>query len=419
MTKFTAKSIQHLAEAGYHKDDDCIGLYLQVTHGKSGINKSWVFCYTSPITQKKREMGLGSYRDKSLKEARELARECRKQILEGIDPKNARDDRLAVSRKKSAIITFAEASKALIKSKRHEWRNQKHAEQWSNTLETYAFPSIGGLQVCDIKTENIVQLLEENNFWIEKTETAKRVQQRIASVLDWSKARGYIKGDNPAIWKGHLEKLLPNPTKLKSGKHHPALPFIQIHEFVTELRGKNAIGALGFEFLILTATRTNMVTKAEWDEFDVNQKIWNIPAGRMKAGKDFRVPLSDAAMGVIQRMNENRQNQFVFPSPTVRNQAISNNAFCSILDDMPEYSMYTVHGFRSTFRDWAAETMYYANETVELAISHTIKNKSEAAYRRGDQLDKRRQLMEDWSNYINTKPLLPEEPLSVEGFIEI
>jgi hypothetical protein len=172
MAKFTAKSIQHLTDLGYHKDDDSVGLYLQVTNGKKGISKSWVFCYTSPITKKKREMGLGSYRDKSLKEAREIARICRNQVLDGADPKIAKDERLALSRKKKAVITFEAASKAVIASKRHEWRNQKHTEQWTSTLETYAFPTIGKMQVCDIKTEDIVNLLENSDFWIDKTETA-------------------------------------------------------------------------------------------------------------------------------------------------------------------------------------------------------------------------------------------------------
>lgn len=417
MTKFTAKSIQHLTAAGYHKDDDCVGLYLQVTQGKRGINKSWVFIYTSPITQKRREMGLGSIHDTSLKEARERARESRKRVLDGIDPKIERDQRLAQSRKKSTEITFREASSAFINSKRHEWRNDKHEEQWKSTLGTYVAPYIGDKSVNQITTEDIVHLLEKNDFWTSKNETAKRVQQRIASILDWCKARRYITGDNPAQWRGHLDKLLPNPQKVKKVRHHPALHYSKIYDFVRQIRSKNGVAARGLEFLILTATRTSEVTQAKWEEFNLEDRLWIIPQERTKTGKEYRIPLCKVAMDILKNMQAIRCNSFVFPTGRVKVDAgLSNNAFLSIIKELPEHNGITAHGFRSTFRDWAAENTNFANETVEMALGHSIKDKAEAAYRRGDQVEKRRELAEQWANYIDKKPV-KSEAVSLDDFM--
>jgi len=408
---FTARGIGSIITPGYHADPESKGLYIQVFKGVSDYKRSWIFRYTSPTLLKRREMGLGSLDARSLADARKASLDLRRMILEGIDPAEERSK--ARSKATNAInscITFAKAAELCIKSKRSEWKNAKHADQWENTIATFVNPKIGKMRVDQINTGHIAKLLEqeikkrsgevEGPFWNVRTETATRVRQRIEVILDWCKAHEYIKGDNPARLKGALAHLLPKANKIQKKSHHPALPFQQISEFMRELRTKSGFSVLALEFLILTATRTGEVLNAKWDEFDIENKIWTIPAERMKAGKAHRVPLNTRAVEIYDYLSKHRVNESLFPSKRYNKDNMSNMSLIAIMKRMPAYAQYVPHGFRSTFRDWAAETTDYSNETVELALAHTIKNKSEAAYRRQDQLEKRFKLMGEWGKFI-------------------
>ena len=273
-------------------------------------------------------------------------------------------------------------------------------------MAKFVSPLIGKLRVDQINTSHIVKVLEqtiknkkgeiEGSFWNVRTETATRVRQRIEVILDWCRAHEYMQGENPARYQGALSHLLPKASKIKKSVHHPALPFQKIGEFMSELRSHSGYSALALELLILTATRTSEIIEAKWDEFNLDSKVWTIPGERMKAGKEHRIPLNTRAMEILEHLKTIRVNSYLFPSTLHKEGCLSNMALLSMMRKMNKYSDYVPHGFRSTFRDWAAETTDYSNETVELALAHTIKNKAEAAYRRQDQLEKRRILMEDW-----------------------
>jgi integrase len=399
----TAKQAQHESRPGYYADGPNTGLYLQVKAGKSGTTRSWIYRYTSPVTRKRREIGLGSVRSRKIADARLLAMDYRLQVLNGNDPKDERDSaHLKKVASHAKQVTFDEACMKCIQAKEPEWKNVKHGQQWRNTLKTYVSPLLGKLPVSSITTDLIYEVLEP--IWLNKTETATRVRQRIEVVLDWSTARGYRKGENPARLKGPLGALLPKSNRISKIVHHPAIPYSQIQPFVHSLRDRGGIGAFALEFLLLTAARTNEGTKAKWEEFDVDAKTWTIPAERMKVGKEHRVPLSKRAIKILEIMRAGQQSQYVFPSPSVtKNTHISLGTCLSLMKRMEGYSNYTPHGLRSTFRDWAAETTKFSNETLEIALAHTIKNKAEAAYRRGDQLAKRAKLMEQWSVFVGTE----------------
>lgn len=408
---FTARSLGTIVTPGYHADPESKGLYIQVFKGVSDYRRSWIFRYTSPTLLKRREMGLGSLDSRSLAEARKASLDLRRMVLEGIDPAEERSKkRNKAWTEANSSITFAKAAELCIKGKRSEWKNAKHAEQWENTIATFVTPKIGKMKVDQINTGHIAKLLEqeikkksgevEGPFWNVRTETATRVRQRIEVIFDWCKAHEYIKGDNPARLKGALGHLLPKAKKIQKRSHHPALPYQLIGEFMRELRTKSGFSALALEFLILTATRTSEVLNAKWDEFDMENKVWAIPAERMKAGKSHRVPLNTRAVEIYEYLSKHRSNDSLFPSKNHKKESISNMSLIAIMRRMPAYSQYVPHGFRSTFRDWAAETTDYPNETVELALAHTIKNKAEAAYRRLDQIEKRRGLMKDWEAFI-------------------
>jgi integrase len=347
-------------------------------------------------------MGLGPVSVRRLADARSLVTGYRSKLLDGIDPIDDRHAERAKKRiERAKLVTFDQAAAACIEAKAPEWENAKHSMQWTNTLATYASPAIGSLPINSITTEAIYQLLQP--IWLKKTETATRVRQRIEVVWDWAKARGYCDGENPARLKGALGELLPKAQKVKRVVHHPALPYQQIRQFVADLRTLGGAGPLAFELLILTATRTNEVTAAEWDEFDLQTKVWTIPGERMKAGKEHRVPLSLRATQILLTMRGSGSPEYVFPSHSIaKGGHLSNGVFLAIMKKLPQYCDYTPHGFRSTFRDWASETTGFANETIELALAHVISNKTEAAYRRQDQLEKRRKLMELWEMYLST-----------------
>ena len=390
----SVKGIGAVSKPGYHRCGQ--GLYLQIS--KQGT-KSWLYRYKSPITQKQREMGLGSLNFVGLAEARQLAISQKRLVIDGKDPIEERKRaRVEQQLTQARNLSFEDVAKACITSKSHEWKNAKHAKQWENTLTTYAFPVIGHLPISDITTDLVLKILEP--IWVTKAETASRIRQRLETIWDYGKARNYVEGENPARLKGHLDKLLPNTAKVKRVRHFAALPYKDVCKFVKDLRNRTGYSALGLEFLILTAARTGEVIGAKWSEIDFEKAVWTIPSERMKAGSEHRVPLCARAIEILRCINSNRNpDEHVFAG-WKRNTGLSNNAFLALLKKM-ERSDITTHGFRSCFRDWAAEEAYqFSNETIELALAHTITNKVEAAYRRGDQLERRRELMSEWGNFI-------------------
>jgi integrase len=395
--KLAPVAVQKAMKPGMHADGG--GLYLQVT--ASGA-KSWIFRFM--LNGRAREMGLGALHTFSLADARERARECRKLVADGNDPIEARKAKRAGELLSAATaITFEQCAERYIEAHRPGWRNPKHAAQWPSTLGTYAYPVFGSLPVQGVDVGLVTKALEP--IWHSKPETASRVRGRIEAVLDWATVRGHRQGDNPARWRGHLDKLLPARGKVRKVAHHPALPYDDIGEFVTALRQQEGIAARALEFLILTAARTGEVIGARWGEFDLAEKVWAVPADRMKAGKEHRVPLSFAALAVVERMKAARvdDHAFVFPGGK-REKPLSNMAMLKLLKRMGRSDL-TAHGFRSTFRDWAAERTNYPREVAEMALAHTVGDKVEAAYRRGDLFAKRRRLMEEWAKHCTlSKP---------------
>ena len=390
INRLTALQVQKLSKPGYHADGAGLHLCVKATGGKS-----WIFRYR--YGGKEREMGLGPLHTVSLAEAREKALAQRKMLLDGVDPLAAKHAS-EVQRKlaEASVITFDTAATSYIASHRAGWKNEKHAEQWTNTLTTYASPVFGSLPVADITTPLVLRVLEP--IWTTKTETASRVRGRVEKILDWCKTQGYRTGDNPAAWRGHLENLLSAPQKTKKVEHHPALPWREIGAFMQALRTMPGTAALATEFIILTNCRTSEAIEARWAEIDMGEKRWTIPAARMKAAKEHTIPLSDAALAVLQRLKaETKEGEFVFPGGK-KNTPLSNMACLALLKRMGRSDL-TVHGFRSSFRDWAGEATAHPREVIEHAMSHQLKDKAEAAYQRGSLLERRRVLMADWANY--------------------
>lgn len=379
---------------GLHSDGG--GLYLNVGRGGS---RSWIMRYM--LDGKAREMGLGSVNAVSLPEARQKAQDARKQLAAGVDPITARNSvREAQKLEAAQAITFDECADAYIASHRAGWKNPKHAQQWTNTLRTYASPVIGKLTVQSIDTPQLLTALQP--IWTTKTETAHRVRGRIEQILDWAKVMKYRTGENPARWRGHFDHLLPPRGKVKKVRHHPALPYRELPAFMIQVRAMKGLSARALEFTILTAARTNEAISARWDEIDFNGKMWTVPADRMKAERDHRVPLSDAAIAALKA--QPKQADQIFPGGTRRAPHMSNMAMLVLLARMGRDDL-TVHGFRSTFKDWARECTNYPNEVSEAALAHVIGDETEAAYARGDLFDKRRKLMNDWAAYCDGKPV--------------
>ena len=387
--KLAAVSLSKLAD-GWHGDGGSLYLFVR------GNSRTWVFRYLGQDGRRK-HMGLGSLRSVSLARARELARELRSRLKDPINPVDPlqarRDDEKARQVEAAKSITFTSASEAYISAHRASWSNPKHAQQWTNTLTTYAGPIFGALPVNAVDTALVMRCLEP--LWQTKQETASRLRGRIESVLDWATVRGFRSGDNPARWRGHLDKLLA-PRK-KGQNHHAALEFKHMPEFMKSLREREGHAARALEFAILTAARSGEVRGATWSEIDFEEKLWVVPAARMKAGREHRVPLSDAALAVLNQMprEDDTPDSLIFTSPN--GGKLSDMALGAVLTRM-EVAV-TAHGFRSTFRDWSAERTSHQSEVIEMALAHTIRNQVEAAYRRGDLLEKRRQLMDDWAHY--------------------
>jgi integrase len=392
------------------------GLYLRVS---ATSTKSWVFRFQ--LDGKRRDMGLGPFPDISLAEARLKASAHRRQRHEGIDPldaKAAQRQALRISVAKGR--TFRECAVEFIEKNRAGWRNAKHRQQWENTLATYVYPTLGDLPVSAIDAGLVVQVLD--SIWTEKPETASRVRGRIEAVLDAATVRGFRQGPNPAQWKGNLAHVLPAPAKVRKVAHHAALPFDEMPVFLEALQGRNGMAARALEFTALTAARTGEALGARWGEIDLGAKVWTVPAARMKAGREHRVPLSDAALAVlgnVQPLGLLRDGKAdpgapVFPGPR-RALPMSNMTMLMLLRRMKRDDL-TAHGFRSSFSDWAAERTAYPREVVEMALAHAIENKVEAAYRRGDLFEKRRQLMEAWARFCTapetTAQVVPLMPAS-------
>lgn len=392
--KLKALSVARLSKKpGLYNDG--AGLCLRVTPPSAC---SWVLRYM--LDGKAREMGLGRYPDISLAEARLMAAEARKLKATGIDPITNREAVRTKGRLEAArSVTFRYCAESYIAAQKPSWKNAKHADQWAATLETYAMPLMADLPVQSIDIGMVHKVLEP--IWSSKTETASRVRGRIESILDWATVREFRTGDNPARWKGHLESLFPARSKVQKVKHHPALPYTQMGAFMASLKAQEGNGALAMQFTILTAARTREVTEAKWKEFDLDAGVWTIPDTRMKAGREHRVPLPKAALAILRvRQKSGDKSPFVFPG-SKQGKSISNMAMLQTLRRMERDDL-TVHGFRSTFRDWAAEQTAFAREVAEAALAHTIGDKVEAAYRRGDLFEKRRKLMDAWATYCGT-----------------
>jgi integrase len=367
------------------------GLYLRI--GPAG-NKSWIYRFA--LGGKTRDMGLGPYPDVPLAEARERAATQRKLRLDGQDPIAARQAGQQLEKLGAAkAMTFKACAEAYIASHRAGWKNPKHAAQWPATLAAYVYPIFGSLPVETVDLGLVMKAIEP--IWSEKPETASRVRGRIESVLDWATARGHRKVENPARWKGHLDNLLPARSKVRRVEHHAALPYPEIADFMAKLRQRGGTAAPALEFAILTAARTGETIGAGWDEIDLEAKVWTVPAARMKAGREHRVPLSGAALKILERMAATRHGDFVFPGGRA-GRPLSNMAFLTTLRRMGHRGL-TAHGFRSTFSDWCAEQTNFPSEVREMALAHAVGDKVEAAYRRGDLFQKRRALAEAWAQF--------------------
>ncbi len=385
----SAIEVSRLTAPGLWSVGGVAGLHLQVL--PTGA-RSWVLRVV--VGNRRRDMGLGGYPDVPLAQAREKAREARELIRQGVDPIERQRALLsAMKAAAAAALTFDQCCDAYIAAHEAGWKNAKHGQQWRNTLKAYASPVMGALMVRDVALPHVLAVLEP--IWRTKTETASRLRSRVELVLDWATARGYRDGLNPARWRGHLDKLLPAPGRVAKSDHHAALPVAEVGAMMRRLRAADGTGARALEFAILTAARSGEVRGATWPEIDLDAKVWTVPAERMKAGKEHRVPLSDAAVALLESLPREKGIDYVFPAP--RGGQLSDMTLTAVLRRLEVPAV--PHGFRSTFRDWAAERTNYPREAAEMALAHTIGDKVEAAYRRGDLFEKRRLMMADWATF--------------------
>ena len=402
MANITAKGLEKLIRDGIPgRTPIGGGIYLTIKPGGSAS-----FGYRYQIKGKRRQIGLGAYcqNTNTLTMARTNAVDLKAMINRGIDPieRSIQDQkRIDAANKEKKIkdemnlATFDSVALEYIESKKAEWKNAKHQQQWVNTLTTYAFPVIGKMPVADIETAHVLAVLKP--IWNTKTETATRVRTRLEAVLSYAEAKNWRAGGNPARWRGHLSAILPSPQKLKDRKHHSALPYGELQQFMNILSNTDGMGARALEMTILTATRTKESLGAKWSEIDLDNRVWTIPKERMKAGVEHRVPLSEQAMKVVTKMADNKMSDYVFPN-RASGKPMSNAGMSSVLKRL-ERTDITVHGFRSTFRDYVAEKTNTPERTAEAALAHKLKDASEAAYQRGDLIEKREILMQTWANY--------------------
>jgi integrase len=396
--RLTTLKVEKAKEPGMYCDGG--GLYLRVTPEGA---RNWVLRYM--LDRRPRWMGLGPLALYGLQDARARALDARRKRHEGIDPIDARRADRARQRLDAAkAVTFKQCAEAYIEAHRVGWRNGKHVGQWGATLSTYAYPVIGALPVQVVDTGLVLKVLEP--IWTAKPETAGRLRGRLESILDSAKARGYRDGENPARWRGHLDKLLPARSKVRAVEHHAALPYAELPAFLARLRELEGVAARALEFLILTAARTGEVIGAKWNEIDLLDKTWTVPAARMKAGREHRAFLSPRALTILGETQAVRrgdaEHAFVFPGGKA-GAGLSNMAFLMLLRRLGRGDL-TAHGFRATFKTWASERASFQNEVVEASLAHTIGGKVEQAYRRGDMFEKRRRLMQQWATFCATAP---------------
>jgi integrase len=397
MNKLSAKFVETVTEPGRYADGD--GLYLQVSKGRSGVTKSWLFRYMRGGSTS-RAMGLGAVSTgngdgyTTLAKARQKRGKAREMLESGIDPLQAKHAGWAAERlEKARSVTFTDCAEQYIKSHEAGWKGQKHSRDWRGSLAKYAYPIIGDLPVATIDLVLVKKILEP--IWTTKTKTAVDVRSRLELILNWAKIHGYRDGENPARWKGHLENVLAKPSKVTKVKHYAAVPYAEVPALMAALRKKTVVGARALEWTILSAARSEETLGAEWTEIDLDKNTWTVAASRMKASSDHRVPLTGRMLEILKSLP--CDGKYVFPGQTPSKRA-SGAVMWHLLRSMKS-SGETVHGFRSSFRDWAAEKTAYPSDVIEMALAHSIANKLETAYRRSDLFEKRRQLMADWAAF--------------------
>jgi integrase len=417
LTDRKARTAKPKAKIGRMMLCDGGGLYLQVSLGRDGnVRRSWIFRYQLD-GRNTRDAGLGSINDIGLADAREVARKYRNLVKDGRDPISERKAEIARNLAESAVVmTFDQAAKIYIDQHRASWRNPTHAAQWPASLAKHVSPKIGKMSVADIDTPHVLNVL--NPIWHTKPDTAKKLRGRIEAVLGWATVQKYRKGDNPARWRGHLENALPSPGKVRKVKHQPALPYAEMPAFMADLRGRKGIAALALEFCILTAVRTLDVRRAKRSQIDRDNRIWEI-AEFTKTGEPHRVPLSDAALAVIDKAQQIAReigadvgkSDFLFPNDRT-GAMLSENAMTALLERMDRKGEMTTHGCRSTFKDWATERTAFPDEISELALGHKVGSAVRRAYARGDALKKRVAIMQQWANHCGS----PARPGKVVQF---
>ena len=402
--ELSAIEVSRIHDQGLHFVGNVPGLILQV----KGASRSWIL--RIPVGGKRRDIGLGGFPAVGLAQARNNARDIRIKVAQGIDPiQERRDQHASLKAARGKLKTFSAVMRGFLEDRSPGWRNPKHQQQWENTLATYAVPEIGNLFVKDIELAHILNILRP--LWTTKTETASRLRGRLENVLDWAKVHGYREGENPARWKGNLDMVLPAPSKTKNVKHHKALPYSQVGSFMVDLRKRSGVAAKALEFTILTATRSGEVRGATWQEINLEKAEWTVPSERMKARKEHRIPLSPRVIELLKGIPQGEPNEIVFKAP--RGGMLSDMSLGAVLKRM-EVPV-TVHGFRSTFRDWAGETTAFPREVIEHALAHQLQNKAEAAYARGTLLFKRRKLMESWATYCSQRTGVLSDILQMSG----
>ncbi|MDO8940616.1 MAG: integrase arm-type DNA-binding domain-containing protein [Methylicorpusculum sp.] len=390
--EMSALEVSRLNIPGHYAVGGVAGLYLYINDANA---KSWVLRLM--VGLQRRHIGIGGYPTVTLAQAKEKARKLREEVRNGHDPIQQRKDVVSkLKAKQASAITFQQAAEGYLASHGDTWRNAKHRAQWTSTLTNYVYPVIGDLLIQDIEIQQVLSVLTP--IWKTKNETASRIRGRIESVLDWAKARNYRSGENPARWKGLLDKLLPAPSKVKVVNHHRAMAIDEAPTFISRLRLHEGIAALALEFLILCAARSGEVRGACWSEIDIEARLWTIPRTRMKAGKEHRVPLNPQAIEILSTIQKSAETNLIFVAP--KGGELSDMTLTAVMRRMKVDAV--PHGFRSTFRDWVGERTNYPRELAEQALAHAIENKVEAAYRRGDALDKRRVMMSDWGNFLSS-----------------
>jgi integrase len=376
--------------------NDGAGLYLQTSHLGNNVTKAWLFRFK--LNGRKREMGLGSVNTYTLAEARERARKCRQLVDQGIDPIEQRKTQRAEAMAEAAKrLTFAEAAEAFVEDNRNGWRSRDHGRQWATSLRDYVLPTLGALPIGAIETAHVVKTLRQ--IWESKPETASRVRGRIEMVLDWAGAGGFRSGDNPARWKGHLENILPKRAAFATVEHHAAMPLAEVPMFMTRLAVTPGTAARALEMLVLTAVRRGELLGARWGELEpLATALWVIPAARTKSNREHRVPLAPHVVAMLETLAREKTSLFVFPGLVSPDRPLGHSKLRQVLHDVGGAAV-TLHGFRSAFRDWAGDHSTVAREVAEAALGHVVGDQSERAYRRGDALAKRRELMEDWADF--------------------